>query len=134
MNNFLSNDHIGKLILRLTVGGLMLFHGVSKIQNPGTIEYIASNLSSYGIPSFLANGVYLGEVFAPALIVLGIFTRYSGMVIVINMLVAIFLMHLSDIFTLTQHGGWRLELQGFYLFGAAAIVFLGSGDYAVSPD
>lgn len=134
MNDFLKNDDIGKLILRLTVGGLMLFHGISKINSPSTVEYIAGNLSSSGLPSFLANGVYLGELLAPALIVLGIFTRYSGIVVVINMLFAIFLMHTSDLFALTQNGGWRLELQGFYLFGAAAIVFLGSGEYAVSSD
>lgn len=134
MNDFLKNDDSGKLILRLTLGILMLFHGASKIQNPGSVEYIAGNLSSSGLPSFLANGVYLGELLAPALIVIGVFTRYSAMVVIINMLFAIFLVHASDIFSLTQHGGWRLELQGFYLFGAAAIVFLGSGEYAVKPD
>ncbi len=134
MNDFLKNDDSGKLILRLTLGILMLFHGVSKIQSPSTVEYIAGNLSSSGLPSFLVNGVYLGELLAPALIVLGVFTRYSAMVVIINMLFAIFLVHTSDIFSLTQHGGWRLELQGFYLFGAAAIVFLGSGEYAVKPD
>ena len=134
MNDFLKNDDAGKLILRLTVGLLMLFHGVSKIQSPSTVEYVAGNLSSLGLPSLLANGVYLGELLAPALIVVGILSRYSAMVIIINMLFAIFLMHSGDLFGLTQHGGWRLELQGFYLFGAAAIVFLGSGGYAVKPD
>ena len=134
MNGFLNNDDAGKLILRLTVGLLLLFHGVSKIQKPGTVEYIAGNLSSSGLPSFLANGVYLGELLAPVLIVLGIFTRYGAMIVIVNMLFAIALMHAGDLFSLTEHGGWRLELQGFYLFGAAAIVFLGSGDYAVKPD
>lgn len=135
MNDFLEeNEDVGKLILRLTLGILMLFHGVSKFQSPSTVEYIAGNLANSGLPSLLANGVYLGELLAPALIVLGIFTRYSAIVIIVNMLFAIFLMHSSDIFSLTQHGGWRLELQGFYLFAAVAIVFLGSGQHAVKPD
>ena len=134
MNNFLYNENAGKLILRLSLGILMLFHGVAKIQSPGTVEYIASNLSSSGLPSLLAYGVYLGELLAPALIIVGVFTRYSAMVVAVNMLFAIFLVHTGDIFALTQHGGWRLELQGFYLFIAAAIVFLGSGNYAVKPD
>lgn len=134
MNGFIRNDDIGKLILRLTLGILMLFHGVSKFKSPGTVEYIAGNLSSAGWPSILSNGVYFGELLAPALIVLGIFTRYSAVVVIVNMLFAIFLMHSADIFSLTQHGGWRLELQGFYLFGAAAIVFLGSGNHALIPD
>mgnify|MGYP000144231172 CR=1 FL=1 len=134
MNDFLRNDDFGKLILRLTLGVLMLFHGVSKIQKPGTVDYISSNLSSSGLPTFLANGVYLGELLAPVLIVLGIFTRFSAMAIIINMLFAIFLMHSADLFSLGQHGGWKLELQGFFLFGAMAIIFLGSGNYAVKPD
>ena len=37
MTDFIRNDDIGKLILRLTLGVLMLFHGVSKFQNPGTV-------------------------------------------------------------------------------------------------
>lgn len=134
MNGFIRNDDIGKLILRLTLGILMLFHGFSKFQRPGTVEYIAGNLSSAGWPSILSYGVYFGELLAPALIVLGIFTRYSAVVVIVNMLFAIFLMHSADIFSLTQQGGWRLELQGFYLFGAVAIVFLGSGNHALIPD
>ena len=134
MNNFLQNDDIGKLILRLTLGGLMLFHGVAKIDSPATIEFIAGNLSSSGLPDFLVYGVFIGEVLAPVLIILGVFTRYGAIAIIINMLFAVFLSHMGDIFSLTQHGGWRLELQGFYLFSAAAIAFLGSGGYAIKPD
>ena len=134
MNQFLNNDNAGKLILRLTLGVLMLFHGVAKLQNPGSVEFIAGNLASAGWPSFLAYGVFIGEVLAPVLIVLGIFTRYSAMVIIINMLFAVFLVHYGDLMSLTQHGGWRLELQGFYLFVAMAVVFFGSGKYAVKPD
>ena len=134
MNDFLRNDDVGKLILRLTLGILLLFHGISKFQHPGTVEFIADNLSLAGWPAILSNGVYFGEIIAPALIVIGILTRYSAVVVIINMLFAIFLMHSADIFSLTQHGGWRLELQGFYLFGAVAIVFFGSGNHALIPD
>ena len=31
--NFLRNTDFGLLLLRLTIGGLMLFHGVSKLIN-----------------------------------------------------------------------------------------------------
>ncbi|CAA6813055.1 MAG: Unknown protein, partial [uncultured Sulfurovum sp.] len=31
--NIFKNDDLGKLILRLMIGGLMLFHGVAKLQN-----------------------------------------------------------------------------------------------------
>ena len=128
------NDSLGKLILRLTVGILLLFHGIAKITNPGTVDYIGGVLSNTGLPSFLANGVYIGEVIAPVMLVLGIYSRYAAMIIIVNMLFAIGLMHGGEVFLLTEHGGWRLELQGFYLFGAVAIVFLGSGSQALKPD
>jgi putative oxidoreductase len=43
-------------------------------------------------------------------------------------------MHSGDLFSLTEHGGWRLELQGFYLFCGLAVMLLGSGRLAVKPD
>ena len=130
----LHNDSLGKLILRLTVGVLMLFHGVAKVMNPGTVDYIGGVLAGAGLPSFLAYGVYVGEVVAPVMLILGIYSRYAAIIVVVNMLFAIGLMHSGELFLLTDHGGWRLELQGFYLFGAVAIMFLGSGSQAVKPD
>lgn len=134
MNELLHNDALGKLVLRLTVGIFMLFHGIAKITNPGTVDFIGSTLSGSGLPSILAYGVYLGEVIAPLMIIVGLYCRYGAIIIVINMVFAVLLMHTGDIFALTDHGGWRLELQGFYLFGAVAIMFLGSGRHAVKPD
>ena len=77
MNTLLHNDALGKLILRLTVGVLTLFHGVEKITNPGTVDYIGGVLANSGLPSFLAYGVYVGEVIAPLMVVLGIYCRYA---------------------------------------------------------
>ncbi|MFC1589709.1 DoxX family protein [Pseudomonadota bacterium] len=134
MNDFLENEDAGKLIMRLTLGLLMLFHGVAKVQNPGSMEFISTMLSGYGLPTFLAYGVFVGEVLAPLLIILGLFTRYSAIVVAVNMLFAVLLVHTGHLFMLTDNGGWRLELQGFFLFIAVAIVFLGSGRYALKPD
>ena len=134
MSELLHNDALGKLILRLTVGTLMLFHGIAKIMNPGTVDFIGGALSGSGLPSILAYGVYVGEVIAPLMLIVGVYCRYGAIIIVINMLFAIMLMHSGDIFALTEHGGWRLELQGFYLFCSLALVFLGSGRYAIKPD
>jgi putative oxidoreductase len=134
MIELLRNDAAGKLVLRLTVGILMLFHGVSKLMHSGSVDFIGSKLTEAGLPALLANGVYVGEVVAPVMILLGVFSRVGGLIVVINMLFAVLLVHTGDILALTDHGGWRLELQAFYLFGALAIVFLGSGKYAVRPD
>ena len=134
MTELLKNDAAGKLVLRLCVGGLMLFHGISKLTNPGSVDFIGSKLAETGLPEALAYGVYVGEIIAPLMIIIGILCRAGAALIVVNMLFAIFLVHTGDIFALTDHGGWRLELQGFYLFGSLALFFLGSGKYAWKPD
>jgi putative oxidoreductase len=134
MSNVFHNDAVGKLILRLTLGILILFHGVAKLLHPGSLEFINSQLTQLGLPTAVAYGVYVGEILAPLMIILGIFASYGGLIVVINMIFAIVLVHTGDLFALTDHGGWRLELQGFYLFCGLAIVFLGSGRLAVRPD
>jgi len=134
MNNLLHNDAFGKLVIRLTVGVLILFHGVSKLIQPESLGFIRAMLEGADLPMQLAYGVYVGEVIAPLMIVLGIYCRLGGLLVVVNMLFAIWLAHSAEIFTLSDHGGWALELQGFYFFTALALIFLGSGRYAVKPD
>ena len=128
------NDAMGKLLLRLTVAVLMLFHGIAKIIHPGSLKFIGSSLSGIGLPAAFAYGVYIGEVVAPLMIISGFHARIGGLIIVVNMLFAIFLAHMGDMFSLTQHGGWAIELQVFYLLGGLAIMLLGSGKFAVKPD
>ncbi len=123
----LENSDLGKLILRLTLGGLMLFHGVAKLLN-GT-GFIESQLSSHGLPAFLAYGVFVGELIAPLMVILGYQTRIGALLIVFNMLVAIALVHSHELLALSRSGGWALELQGFFLFTALAVLFLGPGKY-----
>jgi putative oxidoreductase len=130
----IKNDAAGKLVLRLTVGILMLFHGAGKLLHPGSLDFIGSKLAGIGLPESISWGVYAGEVIAPLMIILGIQSRLGALLVIVNMLFAIGLVHMGDIFALTEHGGWRLELQGFYLFGGLAILFLGSGRYAIRPD
>lgn len=134
MSNVIHNDAVGKLILRLTLGMLLLFHGVAKLLHPGSLEFINSQLTQLGLPTAVAYGVYVGEIVAPLMIILGVFARYGGLIVVINMIFAIVLVHTGDLLALTDHGGWRLELQGFYLFCGLAMVFLGSGRLALRPD
>jgi putative oxidoreductase len=131
----LQSDDAGKLILRLTVGGLILFHGISKLLNPaGALGMISGMLSTMGLPVFIAYGVYIGEVLAPLLLIFGVFTRIGGLLVVGNMIFALMLAHASQIFTMSKTGGWAMELQGFYLFCGLAIYFLGSGKFAARPD
>ena len=134
MLNKIYSDAIGKLTLRLTVGMLMLFHGATKIIHQGSLEFIGSSLSSVGLPSGIVYGVYIGEVIAPLMIISGFHTRIGGLIIVATMFFAVGLVHLGDIFSLSKHGGWTLELQAFYLFGGLSVALLGSGKFAIKPD
>ncbi len=134
MSALYKNDDIGKLILRLMVGGFMLFHGVAKLIDLGSLAFIKGQLASFGWPELIAYGVYIGEIVAPLMIIFGLYARFGGFLIVVNMIIAIILVHAHELFSLTNHGGWALELQGFYLFGALAILLLGSGKYAFRPD
>jgi len=133
MLNLYRNDAVGKLVLRLTVGMLMLFHGVSKLMG-GSLDFITAQLGTVGLPGFIAYGVFVGEILAPLMIILGVFARIGGLLMVVNMLFAVGLVHMGDLLAMTDHGGYRLELQAFYLFGGLAIALLGSGRYAVKPD
>ncbi|MDO3721423.1 DoxX family protein [Marinobacter sp. chi1] len=123
----LENADLGKLFIRLTVGGLMLFHGIAKLLNG--VGFIEGELASHGLPAFLAYGVFIGELIAPLMIILGYHTRIGALLIVFNMLVAIALVHSHQLLSLGRGGGWALELQGFFLFTAIALIFLGPGRY-----
>lgn len=125
-----SMDDAGKLVLRLTVGILVLMHGIAKLLNG--IGPIEGMLVARGMPAFFAWGAYIGEVLAPLLLIIGIYTRAAAGIVVINMVVAIVLAHSAEIFQLNKMGGWALELQGMFLFGALAIVLLGAGRYSVA--
>ncbi|MFV8835581.1 DoxX family protein [Aquisalimonas sp.] len=122
---FLHNDDVGKLLLRLTLGLLMLPHGIAKLI--GGVGGIQGMLAGAGLPEFLAFGVYIGEVVAPLMIIAGWFCGIGALLIVINMLFAIFLAHSHEIFMLSQHGGWAIELQAFFLFTAVVLLFTGPG-------
>ncbi len=124
------NNNLGLLILRLSLGLMMLVHGVSKLT--GGLDGVQYLLAQHGLPSFLSYGVLVGEIVAPLLIIVGWRTRCAAAVLAFNMLVALFTAHAAQIFSLSEQGGWAVELVGLYFFGAAALVFTGAGRYALS--
>ncbi len=123
------ND-IAKLILRLSVGVMILFHGVEKIINGiSGVKHLTVNA---GLPEFLAYGVYVGEIVMPILIILGVYARIASLVLAFNMLVAIFLAYGGSLFTLGKHGAPSFELPFLYLVMSVVIFMIGSGKYAVN--
>jgi putative oxidoreductase len=118
-------DDLGKLVLRLSVGGLLLLHGVHKLLTG--IAPIKAMVVAAHMPDLIAYGVYLGEIVGPILVILGLFSRIGGILIVINMLAAVALAGLGRLMMLDAMGGYALELETFYLAGGLAVALLGAG-------
>jgi len=127
-------DDAGKLVMRLMLGGLMLFHGIAKLGDGGALNWIAGQLSNLGLPGFIAYGVFVGEIVAPVMIIAGVYCRIGAALLIVNMLFAIGLVHLTELFMINEQGGYALELHAFYTFTALAIALTGSGRFAVKPD
>ena len=82
------NSDVAKLILRVSLGGLTLFHGVNKLIHG--IGGVKSMVVSSGLPEFVSYGVYVGELIAPLFIALGLYARVASAILGVNMLVAIY--------------------------------------------
>jgi putative oxidoreductase len=124
------NENTGKLILRLMLGFLILMHGVSKLTNG--IDWLDERLIASGLPVFFKYGVYVGEVVAPVLVVLGFYTRAGAWLIAVNMLFAIGLAHWGEVFTIEPSGAFAIEKQYLFMFSAIALALIGPGRYAIN--
>ncbi|WP_370679779.1 DoxX family protein [Comamonas sp. GB3 AK4-5] len=116
MNNFLRFFHhprAAMVLLRVTLAVLMLFHGWAKITHG--VGGIESMVVRAGLPGWLAYGVYLGEVVAPLLVLVGLWVVPAALVMACSMLFALFLAHTGQFLSLNGTGGWMLELQAFFL-------------------
>ena len=120
----------GKLILRLAIGLLLILHGIAKLRNG--IGWLSGPLGAFGLPTFVGYGVYIGEIVAPVLLIVGKWTRLAGLVIAFNMVAAVILARRDAIAKLNQGGGWDIELEVLFLVGGVVIFLLGSGRYAIS--
>ncbi len=129
VNRRLSHDDAGKLLLRLAVGGLMLFHGIHKLIDG--VDGISGMLAAQGLPGFIAYGVLVGEVVAPCLLILGVLTRPAALVLAFTMVVAWLMVGLDKTFALDAVGAWAIENLVYFFVGALAIALLGAGRYSL---
>ena len=123
------NESTGKLILRVTLGILILLHGISKLING--VDWLDGMLANAGLPAFLKYGAYVGEVLAPLAVIAGFYSRIGAWLIAVNMLFALGLVHGGDLFTINpESGGFAVETQYLFLFTAVAVAMIGPGRYA----
>ncbi len=120
----------GLLLLRLSTGFLMLLHGIAKVKK-GVVG-MGAMLQEKGIPAFAAYGVYIGEIIAPLLLIIGFRSRIAALLIAFTMIVAVATVHALDIGKLSDSGAWAIELPALYLFNALVLTFTGGGPFAVS--
>ena len=129
VNRTLSHEDFGKLLLRLVVGGLMLFHGLHKLI--GGVDGISAMLVAKGLPGFIAYGVLVGEVVAPILLILGVLTRPAALVLAFTMVVAWLMVGLGETVALEKTGAWAIESLVYFFDAALAIAFIGAGKYSL---
>ena len=122
------NTDLGILFFRLS-GVLMLPHGIKKMLSGH--DFIKQLLAEKGLPELLWIGVPLCEILAPLLILLGIFTRISALMLVFVMLFAIFLTHTQSLVAFTKTGALTLETNLFFIFTGIALFFTGGGRYSL---
>jgi len=136
-----SNEDLGKLVIRITVGVLILFHAFALATGDTGIP---NNLIRWGLPPALAWLGFLAEFGGGLAMVLGAYTRLGGLVVGVFMMIAIFMAH-SGLMGAQNHlfmvannpagNHWDhyfLETQAFYLLGSFSVALLGAGKYGLN--
>ncbi len=116
---------LGLLILRLTLGAIMIAHGWQKIA--GHLHGFMGVLAHLGIPPWMGYLVVAAELGGGILVVVGLLTRLAAFSICIDMLVAIFKVHLHN--GLTGQGGFEFPLACGAI--AFALIFFGAGPISI---
>ena len=121
------NLDLALLVLRLTLAAILLYHGLPKVMNFGAA---VGGFQSMHIPAPTLTAVFavVAEVIGGILILLGVAVDLAGLLVVIDMLGAIFAVHWANGFDFTK-GGWEHPFT--VLTVALAIALAGPGDYAV---
>lgn len=124
------NEDLGKFLLRFVTGGLMLFFGFYKLIHGQ--PHIPAILRDNGMPEFLQYGVPIGETLCPILIILGIYSRSSALVVAFTMISALYLYHGLHLFDIVNNHGLPRAFEAlFFLVSSISIYFLGEGAYTL---
>jgi len=121
-----SLDPLSLLALRLVVGLVFLYHGYPKLlhPNPGMRDFFIS----HGLPGYFLSLAGIIECFGALMLFAGLFTRVAGLLLAIEMGVAIWKVH-------SAHGIMAVNDYQFPLTLAAACFVLATvGAGAFSAD
>ena len=116
-------EEIGKLILRIFFGGLMLVHGIPKAMKLINGDFgFADPIGIGSTPTLLL--AVLTEVVCALMLIIGFQTRWAAILLLITMLVAAFIVHAGDPWA-------KMELPLLYACGYLCIAFLGAGKWSI---
>jgi putative oxidoreductase len=121
------NLDVALLVLRLALAAVLLYHGLPKVMDFGTT---VAGFQSMNIPAPTLTAAFavLSEVVGGILILLGIAVDLAGLLVIIDMLGAIFTVHWASGFDFTK-GGWEHPFT--VLAMALALALAGPGDYSI---
>lgn len=120
----LKNTDLGILILRLAAGGLMLTHGLPKLNKLfAGGELVFADPMGVGVELSLTLAVF-AEIICATLIIIGLGTRLAAIPLIITMFIAAFIFHGADSFN-------AKELSLFYLLVYIVLAIIGSGKYSL---
>lgn len=122
MNSFVLDSWL--LIQRIVLSIFMLTHGWPKMT-----KLLAGGPVSFPDPLGLGAGFSLvlaviAEVAAPLLIILGLASRLSSILVIVTMAVAAFVVHAGDPFA-------RKEMAMLYLVGFIGVLIFGPGKFSL---
>jgi putative oxidoreductase len=120
------------LLIRLTVGGQLLVHGIVKLMGPGVAAFAAGSLARRGIEPALpfAYIVFFNETVGAVCLMLGLFTRVIAAIIAVEFLIVTFVAHFPNGYGFSSPGGgWEYPLMwGLIIF---AVSLRGGGPYSL---
>ena len=112
------------LLLRISVGVLMLTHGYPKLVKLVTGDFAFPDPIGLGSELSLALATF-AEFICSLLIIVGYRSRLAAMPLIFTMLVALLLVHGDE--PVFEH--WNILL---YIFSYAILIYLGGGKYSLT--
>lgn len=120
---------LGLLLLRLVVGAIFAAHGAQKIFEftiPGTIGSFAD--MGVPLPEIAAPAVAFIELIGGILLILGLFTRPVGVLLAVDMIVALIAVHLPAGLWVGEGGYEFVAVLGV---AALALALTGAGRFSL---
>lgn len=117
------NIDFALLLARVTIGTLMLTHGLPKIALLQSDPVVFVDFMGLGATLSLLLAIF-AEVICSLLIIFGLGTRFATIPLITTMLVAVMIVHGSDPFA-------SKEMGLHYLLGYLMLLIMGSGKYSI---